>query len=62
VTNDRVISVEANIYEFPGEKMVWSGVVESKSPGDIPDLLNGVATAVRKELNKQKLLPAAPAH
>jgi hypothetical protein len=61
VTNDRIISVEINIYEFPGEKLVWSGIAESKSPGDIPDLLNGVAAAVRKEMSKQKLI-APPAH
>ena len=57
VTTDRIISVETNIYEFPGEKLVWSSIASSTSPGDIPDLLNKVAEAVRKEMARQKLIP-----
>lgn len=56
VTQDQIFSVEANIYEFPGEKLVWTGVTESTSPDDINKLVQDVAGAVRKELVKQKLI------
>lgn len=56
VTHDQIFSVEANIYEFPGEKLVWTGVTESTSPEDINKMVQDVATAVRKELLKQKLI------
>ena len=56
VTQDQIFSVEANIYEFPGEKLVWTGVTESTSPDDINKLVQDVAGAVRKELIKQKLI------
>lgn len=56
VTHDQIFSVEATIYEFPGEKLVWTGVTESTSPGDIPKLVQDVAAAVRKELLKTKLI------
>jgi len=56
VTHDQIFSVEANIYEFPGEKLVWTGVTESTSPDDIPKLVHDVAAAVRKELLKTKLI------
>ncbi len=61
VTEDRIVSVETNLYEFPSEKLVWSSIVQSTSPGDIPDLLNKVVEAVRKEMSKQKLISPPPA-
>jgi hypothetical protein len=60
VTTDRIISVETNIYEFPGERLIWSGVTESTSPGNITQLVNDAIGAIRQQLIKQKLI-AAPA-
>ena len=56
VTQDQIFSVEANIYEFPGEKLVWTGVIETTSPGDINQLVQDVAGGVRKELLKKNLI------
>lgn len=56
VTHDQIFSVETNIYEFPGEKLVWTGVTESTSPDDIPKLVSDVAAAVRNELLKKNLI------
>ena len=60
VTTDRIISIEANIYEVPGEKLIWSGVVESTSPGNIKQMVDDTVSAIRQQLIKQKLI-AAPA-
>jgi hypothetical protein len=56
VTTDNIATVEANIYEFPGEKLVWSGVTETTSPGNIEGLVGEVVAAVRNELVKMKLI------
>ena len=58
VTTENIVTVEANIYEFPGEKLVWSGVTETTSPGNIEGLVQEVAAAVRSELVKMKLIDA----
>jgi hypothetical protein len=60
VTTDRIISIETNIYEFPSEKLIWSGSVESTSPGNIKQMVDDTVGAVRQYMIKQKLI-AAPA-
>jgi hypothetical protein len=60
VTTDRIISIETNIYEFPAEKLIWSGAVESTSPGNIKQMVDDTVGAVRQYMVKQKLI-AAPA-
>jgi hypothetical protein len=60
VTTDRIISIETNIYEFPAEKLIWSGSVESTSPGNIKQMVDDTVGAVRQYMVKQKLI-AAPA-
>jgi hypothetical protein len=57
VTTDRIISIETNIYELPGEKLVWSGAVESTSPGNIKQMVDDTVGAVRQHMIKQKLIP-----
>ncbi len=57
VTTDRIISVETTIYEFPGEKLIWSGVTESTSPGNIKVLVTDAIATIRQQLIKQKLIP-----
>jgi hypothetical protein len=56
VTTENIVTVEANIYEFPGEKLVWSGVAETTSPGNIEGLVSEVVAAIRHELTKMKLI------
>ena len=58
VTTDRIISIETNIYEFPAEKLIWSGAVESTSPGNIKQMVDDTVGAVRQYMLKQKLIIA----
>jgi hypothetical protein len=60
VTTDRIMQVETNIYEFPGEKLVWSGVTESTSPGSVKQMAEDAIAAIRQQMIKQQLI-AAPA-
>jgi hypothetical protein len=56
VTTDRIISIETNIYELASEKLIWSGAVESTSPGNIKQMVDDTVGAVRQYMLKQKLI------
>jgi hypothetical protein len=58
VSTDRITSIETNIYELPGGKLVWSGTTESTNPENTQQLINDVIAALKKELVKEKLIPA----
>ena len=58
VTTDRIVSIETNIYESPSEKLLWSGAVESTSPGSITQMVDDTVGAVLEYMVKQKLIPA----
>jgi hypothetical protein len=58
VTTDRIFSIETSIYEFPGEKLVWSGSVESTSPGNVKQMVDDTSVAIQKHMVKQGLIPA----
>lgn len=61
VTTDHILSIETNIYELAGQKLVWSGLTASTSPGNVRQLAADVVAAVRQEMLKQKLISATPA-
>ena len=56
VTTDHILSIETGIYELPGEKLVWSGVTETKSPGSVKQMAKDVVTAIRQEMLEQHLI------
>jgi len=58
VTTDRILSIETNIYQYPAEKLIWSGSVECTSPGNIKQMVDDTVGAVRQYMIKQKLIPA----
>jgi len=58
VTTDRITQIETNIYEMPGGKLVWSATTESTSPDSTQQLVDDVVAALKKELIKDKLIPA----
>jgi hypothetical protein len=58
VTTDRIFSIETNIYEFPSEKLLWSGWVESTSPGNVKQMVDDTVAAILQFMVKQKLIPA----
>lgn len=58
VTTDRILQIETNIYEFPSEKLVWSGVIESTSPGNLKQMATDTVAAIRQQMIKQQLISA----
>ena len=53
---DTAIRVETLVYDVPKNKLVWSGVSNTKNPGSVRNLVLGVADAVGKQMKKEKLI------
>ena len=58
VTTDHIFSIETNIYEFPSERLIWSGSVESTSPGNVKRMIDDTVGAILEHMVKQRLIPA----
>jgi len=56
VTTDHIYSIETNIYELPGEKLVWSCVTASTAPGNVTQMAKDVVSAIRQQMLKQHLI------
>ena len=54
---DRIVQIETNIYEVAGERLIWSAASTSTNPGNLKDLIQDAASAIRAELVKEKLIP-----
>jgi hypothetical protein len=55
-TADRIVQIETNIFEAPGERLIWSAATTSTNPGNLQQLIKDAATAIRAELVKEKLI------
>jgi len=55
-TSDRIVKIETNIYEAPGQRLIWSAATTSTNPGDLQQLIKDAASAIRAELVKEKLV------
>jgi hypothetical protein len=53
---DVAIRVETLVYDLRTDKLVWSGVSNTKNPGSVRNLVLGVADAVGKQMKKEKLI------
>src|SRR5262245_242578 len=53
---DTAIRVETLVYDIPKDKLVWSGVSNTKNPGSVRNLVLGIADAVGKQMKKEKLI------
>ena len=53
---DVAVRVETLVYDLRTDKLVWSGVSNTKNPGSVRNLVFGVADAVGKQMKKQKLI------
>ena len=53
---DVAIRVETLVYDLRTDKLVWSGVSNTKNPGSVRNLVLGVADAVGKQMRKEKLI------
>jgi len=54
--HDTAIRIETLVYDIPKDKLVWSGVSNTKNPGSVRNLVLGVADAVGKQMKKEKLI------
>ncbi len=54
---DRILRVETNLYSVEDGRLLWSGVTKTVDPSDLEDLVDGIAKAVRNELEDQGLVP-----
>jgi hypothetical protein len=57
ITANRILTVETNIYEMAGGKLIWSGTTATTSPGNIRQLVDDAAKAIRSEMVRKGLLP-----
>lgn len=53
---DTIVSVETNLYQLDGDKLLWSGVTETFNPNAITQMVNEIADAVSKNLRSQGLI------
>ena len=53
----KVLQLETRIFSVVNEKIIWSGTTETIDPVSVSKLIEDVASAVKKELGKQGLLP-----
>lgn len=52
-----ILQLETRIFSVKEETLLWSGTTETTEPGAIPKLIQNLAVVVKKEMNKQGLLP-----
>jgi hypothetical protein len=57
ITTNRILTVETNIYEMSGGKLIWSGTTATTTPGNITQLVDDAAKAIRSELVRKGLIP-----
>jgi hypothetical protein len=57
ITANRILTVETNIYEMAGGKLIWSGTTATTTPGNIKQLVDDAAKAIRSEMVRKGLIP-----
>jgi hypothetical protein len=57
VRSDTLVKVETTVYDLEADQLVWVGTTETLNPKDVPDLVDGVATAVAADMRAHGLLP-----
>ncbi|MFN8007302.1 MAG: hypothetical protein U0V70_09815 [Terriglobia bacterium] len=56
VYTDKIFQVETTIYSITDDKLLWTSVTETTNPDSLPDLVEGVAKAIRKVMTKRGLI------
>ena len=54
---DQIVRVETSIYSLSQDRLLWVATTETLNPKNVPSLVEDVAKAVRRELQKEKLIP-----
>lgn len=55
--SDEIVRVEVSIYSLVEDRLLWVATTETMNPKSVPDLVDEVAAAVRKELQREGLVP-----
>lgn len=60
VVQDKILSIETNIYDAHTGKLLWSGLTvstkDATNPGSVPDLIHEVGKTLRAKLESEGLL------
>lgn len=56
VRSDTLVRVETTVYDLDADRLVWVGTTETLNPTDVPQLVDGVATAVAADMRANGLL------
>ena len=54
---DKVVRVETSIYSLREDRLLWVATTETMNPSSVNSLVEDVAKAVRRELERAKLIP-----
>jgi len=51
------VRVETSIYSLRQDQLLWVATTETMNPKSVDSLIEDVAKAVRRELEREKLIP-----
>ncbi len=55
-TEDKVYTVESNVYDLKQNKLIWSGVTSSTNPGKVDKTTNEIADVIAKKMREEGFL------
>ena len=56
LTQDRVVTMDTNVYVVADGKLVWASRSATYNPANVPKLVDGIAAETVAEMRKQKLI------
>jgi hypothetical protein len=56
LTQDRVVTMDTNVYSVGDGKLVWASRSATYNPANIPQLVDAIAAETTAEMRKQKLI------
>jgi len=62
VRSDTLVKVETTVYDLTADQLVWVGTTETLNPKNVPELVDGVATAVAADMREHGLLGSTNEH
>ncbi len=59
-TEDKVYTIETNVYSLKADKLIWSGTTATTNPGKMAKTINEIADAVANQMKKDGLMQVEP--
>jgi hypothetical protein len=56
MTNDRVVTLESNVYSVSRDELIWSSRSDTVSPDSVNKLMQSMVDATAREMRKQKVI------